>query len=1017
MYDIQSAFVADVAGGEARDSTSKQASNNYRDENTFQDSAFSAFADADSEQVAALETHTEDFSANSVRVEEALEALGMSASVRTSSTSLCPAEQPQQRQHVRVIPHVAVTVAAAHVPFMGYLDEDGVVHSSKLSNKNENADQKAASTRRDNDCQHKMHKTSLSLSSTENNSSEEEMKEMFASVEEILERSIDFERSHSVNRLSSSLDNLCHSSSSNRHLYPNVEDVSGRNCHSDSVCTTVSGVMESASTGAIKAASFLEGTKVPEPPGTVPVAFPATLALKTDNSSTNEDGNQDKAGIARIEGCSSEPPAYAVAALEDIRVSSAEATVLETSQTPEDKLMRKLEADDAELIALKQSIDIRGRLPPSLLSRDPQATVVAISEYTVHPSDLSATGAVQAELIREDYHNPAPAIGLSAASGSAVASMPLAFSDNHSYGNEQTAPSEILNVEEPDYAVVESEATVIVREAPWYHPAEAIVMGEDTSIPYLERKLPARLPDNPIDVTAVAQSYADFTADFSNAHPQSTVAYGQSAGAAFADEEAEVLDITEEYHPAEVTGNEVQAELVALADDTNSRATAGSSAHCATAMLGANAPSLSDFSDGVQAATVLGYEDEDETRNNSTAISRASSLGAPTANRVYPGSPVSRTSSAPFAVGTRIPLNEAVGSAVTQEALAELETVVEEGWMHRPSFNGKSSVGVTAIPPPRDGEDEQFDTASSHDVRATAEQAAALDAFSTRPTQDFDCTDCRVVNCTSAMSKIFAGESSAASSAIFGSAPAVPPPRSFNSTSGQDNSGGGDSDGVSFKSAASSRGGLQKITTHFARGMEMLFGKESDETIDPTMRERTKNSVANSVIPRELLPWSVIHSEATNHWVATVNTNQKALDSKNVLEASKSLRAFSVVTEKQAKCLARAWSPPRMHEFKKNPACTICSSKFAVFRRACHCRNCGICVCTACVVNWPAKMVPETYNIKKESFVNICKACDWLCTSFRVALLEGDRDQAIALHATGNVNLVTPFANVKGELL
>lgn len=151
--------------------------------------------------------------------------------------------------------------------------------------------------------------------------------------------------------------------------------------------------------------------------------------------------------------------------------------------------------------------------------------------------------------------------------------------------------------------------------------------------------------------------------------------------------------------------------------------------------------------------------------------------------------------------------------------------------------------------------------------------------------------------------------------------------------------------------------------------------------------------------------------------VATVNTNQKALDSKNVVEASKSLRAFSVVTERQATCLAKAWSPPRMHAFSRNPACHICTAKFAVFRRACHCRNCGCVCCPACVVPWPSKMVPETYNIKKESFINICKSCDWLCTSFRLALLEGNGDKAIALHATGNVNLVTPFANVKGELL
>ena len=60
-------------------------------------------------------------------------------------------------------------------------------------------------------------------------------------------------------------------------------------------------------------------------------------------------------------------------------------------------------------------------------------------------------------------------------------------------------------------------------------------------------------------------------------------------------------------------------------------------------------------------------------------------------------------------------------------------------------------------------------------------------------------------------------------------------------------------------------------------------------------------------------------------------------------------------------------------------------------------------------------MIPETYNIKKESMVHSCKACDWLCNSFRLALLEGKMDEAVALHATGNVNLTTPFANVKGE--
>lgn len=67
-------------------------------------------------------------------------------------------------------------------------------------------------------------------------------------------------------------------------------------------------------------------------------------------------------------------------------------------------------------------------------------------------------------------------------------------------------------------------------------------------------------------------------------------------------------------------------------------------------------------------------------------------------------------------------------------------------------------------------------------------------------------------------------------------------------------------------------------------------------------------------------------------------------------------------------------------------------------------------------MSWPAKMIPDTYNFKKESMVNACRSCDWLSTSFRLALLRGDHDRAISLFSTGNVNLHTPFANVKGEL-
>lgn len=62
-------------------------------------------------------------------------------------------------------------------------------------------------------------------------------------------------------------------------------------------------------------------------------------------------------------------------------------------------------------------------------------------------------------------------------------------------------------------------------------------------------------------------------------------------------------------------------------------------------------------------------------------------------------------------------------------------------------------------------------------------------------------------------------------------------------------------------------------------------------------------------------------------------------------------------------------------------------------------------------------MIPDTYNIKKENSVNICRSCDWLSSNFRLALLKGSQDRAVALHATGNINLHAPFGNVKGELL
>ena len=54
-------------------------------------------------------------------------------------------------------------------------------------------------------------------------------------------------------------------------------------------------------------------------------------------------------------------------------------------------------------------------------------------------------------------------------------------------------------------------------------------------------------------------------------------------------------------------------------------------------------------------------------------------------------------------------------------------------------------------------------------------------------------------------------------------------------------------------------------------------------------------------------------------------------------------------------------------------------------------------------------MIPETYNLKRESQVKICKTCNYLSGSFKKALLSGDYEEAIALYGSGNINLRTPF--------
>lgn len=170
--------------------------------------------------------------------------------------------------------------------------------------------------------------------------------------------------------------------------------------------------------------------------------------------------------------------------------------------------------------------------------------------------------------------------------------------------------------------------------------------------------------------------------------------------------------------------------------------------------------------------------------------------------------------------------------------------------------------------------------------------------------------------------------------------------------------------------------------------------------------------------PRILLAATVYHNTATSLWVATINTNQRGVV-KNPAKANKFLKAFSFSTENEARESAIANAPPKMVPFSESPVCFICEESFAVFRRAVHCRNCGVCVCNGCSTTWYSKMVPATYNLKNEANIKICRSCSTLSSSFKKALLNGNLEDAIAIYGTGNINLRNPFAlsSKKDELM
>lgn len=202
-----------------------------------------------------------------------------------------------------------------------------------------------------------------------------------------------------------------------------------------------------------------------------------------------------------------------------------------------------------------------------------------------------------------------------------------------------------------------------------------------------------------------------------------------------------------------------------------------------------------------------------------------------------------------------------------------------------------------------------------------------------------------------------------------------------------------------------------KVRQSIHQYAERIFGDKRPNELGAEINHKDYST-------RALLPNEVFFNGHTKLWVVTLHTDQKSLDRGDSATAVKSMQAYSFRTEAKAREAVLAMATPRMKDFDDHPSCFDCGGKFAFFRRACHCRNCGVCICKIdCSVQWPRQSMPHTYNTKDENVMNICRSCHQLSNSFRDALLSGDEKRVLELYDTGNINLRSPFAHVKGEVL
>jgi hypothetical protein len=107
--------------------------------------------------------------------------------------------------------------------------------------------------------------------------------------------------------------------------------------------------------------------------------------------------------------------------------------------------------------------------------------------------------------------------------------------------------------------------------------------------------------------------------------------------------------------------------------------------------------------------------------------------------------------------------------------------------------------------------------------------------------------------------------------------------------------------------------------------------------------------------------------------------------------------------------LCESMVPPIWANKDECKECNLCSTRFSMFNKGHHCRNCGFIVCLTCSDKiWPSTMLPQTYH-NEEKMVRVCHSCHYLNEMFIESLRDGDEMLVKAIYASGNANIYNPL--------